>query len=82
MSGPVIVLDRLTKCYGKHRGIEDISFAVNEGEIFGFIGPDGAGKSTNHDPNFDGPAEAHRRQCLPIWAGLWSTRGRDGLSAQ
>lgn len=46
MSGPVIVLDSLTKRYGKHRGIEDISFTVNEGEIFGFIGPNGAGKST------------------------------------
>ena len=46
MSGPVIVLDSLTKRYGKHRGIENISFTVNEGEIFGFIGPNGAGKST------------------------------------
>ena len=41
-----IELDRLTKSYGKQRGIEDVSFAVEEGEIFGFIGPNGAGKST------------------------------------
>ena len=46
MNEPVIVLDELTKCYGKHRGIENISFSVTQGEIFGFIGPNGAGKST------------------------------------
>lgn len=41
MSEPVIVLNKLTKCYGKHRGIEEISFTVERGEIFGFIGPNG-----------------------------------------
>ncbi len=46
MSEHMIVLSGLTKCFGKHRGIEDLSFSVNEGEIFGFIGPNGAGKST------------------------------------
>lgn len=46
MSEPSIVLNGLTKNYGKHRGINNISFSVNKGEIFGFIGPNGAGKST------------------------------------
>ena len=42
----VIEIDHLTKCYGKHRGVEDVSFSVEEGSIFGFLGPNGAGKST------------------------------------
>jgi len=42
----IIELDKLTKYYGKVRGIENLSFAVQEGEIFGFIGPNGAGKTT------------------------------------
>lgn len=39
-------IEGLTKSYGKKRGIRDISFAVEEGDIFGFLGPNGAGKST------------------------------------
>lgn len=42
----IIVLDGLTKRYGKYRGIVNLSFSVLQGEIFGFIGPNGAGKST------------------------------------
>lgn len=42
----VIEIDNLTKNYGKHRGVEEVSFAVGEGDIFGFLGPNGAGKST------------------------------------
>jgi len=32
--------------FGTTQALKDISFSVNEGEIFGFIGPDGAGKTT------------------------------------
>ncbi|MDO5411795.1 MAG: ABC transporter ATP-binding protein [Lachnospiraceae bacterium] len=46
MSEQMIILNGLTKHYGKHRGINSLSFSVNKGEIFGFIGPNGAGKST------------------------------------
>jgi ABC-2 type transport system ATP-binding protein len=42
----IIEVNKLTKYYGKSRGIVDVSFAEEEGEIFGFIGPNGAGKST------------------------------------
>jgi ABC-2 type transport system ATP-binding protein len=42
----IIEVSHLKKYYGNARGIEDVSFAVEAGEIFGFIGPNGAGKST------------------------------------
>ncbi|MFU8870277.1 ATP-binding cassette domain-containing protein, partial [Natronococcus sp.] len=34
------------KTYGEVVGVESLSFAVEEGEIFGFLGPNGAGKTT------------------------------------
>ena len=37
---------KLTKYYGKARGIIDLDLTVTQGEFFGFIGPNGAGKST------------------------------------
>jgi beta-exotoxin I transport system ATP-binding protein len=43
---PVIETLGLTKSYGRHRGIEDVTFAVQSGEVFGFLGPNGAGKTT------------------------------------
>ncbi len=36
----------LTRGYGTRRGIIDISLEVREGEVFGFLGPHGAGKTT------------------------------------
>ncbi|WP_434308997.1 ABC transporter ATP-binding protein [Hominifimenecus sp. rT4P-3] len=41
-----IKTEKLTKYYGKARGIIDLDLQVKEGEFFGFIGPNGAGKST------------------------------------
>ena len=41
-----IEINRLTKNYGKSRGITDLDLTVERGEFFGFIGPNGAGKST------------------------------------
>lgn len=42
----IIETSKLTKYYGKSRGIIDLELVVSEGEFFGFIGPNGAGKST------------------------------------
>ena len=36
----------LTKFYGSHRGIENLSIKIMKGIIFGFLGPNGAGKTT------------------------------------
>src|SRR5437867_6008018 len=45
MSG-AITLDRVTKRYGSTRALRELSLSVARGEMFGLIGPDGAGKTT------------------------------------
>lgn len=41
-----ITAENLSKSYGSVQAIKDINLSVQEGEIFGLIGPDGAGKTT------------------------------------
>ena len=42
----MIEVEKLTKIYGTHTAIQDVSFRVAKGEILGLLGPNGAGKTT------------------------------------
>ena len=42
----LIEVKHLTKRYGSHTAISDISFSIETGKIYGLLGPNGAGKST------------------------------------
>lgn len=42
----VIEVEHLVKAFGDFRAVDDISFTVSKGEIFGFLGANGAGKTT------------------------------------
>ena len=42
----MIEVRHLTKQFGSHLAVDDISFTARKGEILGFLGPNGAGKST------------------------------------
>src|SRR5206468_4344079 len=44
--GTVIKADKLTKRFGDFTAVDHISFDVDKGEIFGFLGANGAGKTT------------------------------------
>src|SRR5690349_813068 len=86
----VIELDRLTKRYGTSRGIDDVSMAVEAGEVFGFLGPNGAGKTTTIRTLLDllhptsGRARIFgldsRRDALTIHARLGNLPGDFGYS--
>ena len=41
-----VLVEGLSKSFGTTRAVRDVSFSVQSGELFGFIGPDGAGKTT------------------------------------
>ena len=42
----IIKIDHLSKSYGEVKAVQDLSFRVKEGELFAFLGVNGAGKST------------------------------------
>ena len=45
-SGISVIIEHVSKAYNTTHAIEDISLSIGKGELFGFIGPDGAGKTT------------------------------------
>ncbi len=46
MDQPIVAVENLCKTYGSVTAVNDISFEVTSGTIFGLVGPNGAGKST------------------------------------
>src|SRR5881397_2446725 len=43
---PMIEVDKLTKRFGTFTAVDHVSFSVGKGSIFGFLGPNGSGKTT------------------------------------
>jgi len=43
---PIIETQKLTKRYGTTTAVDELSFSIKAGEIFGFLGPNGSGKTT------------------------------------
>ncbi|MGH9423391.1 MAG: ATP-binding cassette domain-containing protein, partial [Thermoanaerobaculia bacterium] len=46
MTGPAIDVEDLTRRFGDFTAVDNISFQVAAGEVFGFLGANGAGKTT------------------------------------
>ncbi|MFM2005698.1 MAG: hypothetical protein RLZZ09_1353, partial [Pseudomonadota bacterium] len=42
----LIQVDQLTRFYGDHCAVNNVTFTLQKGEILGFLGPNGAGKSS------------------------------------
>ncbi|MEK7249753.1 MAG: ATP-binding cassette domain-containing protein, partial [Bacteroidota bacterium] len=46
MTNSTIEIDKLSKSFGDIKAVDSISLNVQQGEMFGIVGPDGAGKTT------------------------------------
>jgi ABC-type multidrug transport system ATPase subunit len=46
VSEPIVKVQGFSKSYRKKLAVDGVDLAINKGEIYGLIGPDGAGKST------------------------------------
>lgn len=46
MKEPILLVERLSKCFATLDAVQDVSFCVRAGEIVGLLGPNGAGKTT------------------------------------
>jgi len=76
-----VALDGVAKRFGEVRALDGISFTVAPGEIFGFIGPDGAGKTTLFrilTTLLVPDAGAARVLGLDVVRDLWALRRRVG----
>lgn len=64
----MVEIKNLTKYYGTHAAVKDISFTVGDHEVLGFLGPNGAGKSTTMNMITG---------CLPSTSGTVTVDGYD-----
>ncbi|MBQ5334927.1 MAG: ABC transporter ATP-binding protein [Oscillospiraceae bacterium] len=64
----MVEIRNLTKYYGNHPAVKDISFTVGDHEVLGFLGPNGAGKSTTMNMITG---------CLPSTSGTVLVDGHD-----
>lgn len=70
-----ILVENLTRDYGKNRGVFGASFSIQRGEAFGFLGPNGAGKTTviRHLMGFLKPQSG---KCAIDHLDCWADRDR------
>ena len=61
----MIEIDGLTKRYGRHTVVDNLSFRCESGEVLGFLGPNGAGKSTTRKmvTGFVSPSSGSAKVC-------------------
>lgn len=67
----MLVLNELTRYYGSFLALDHLSMTISDGELHGFVGPNGRGQDHDH-AHFGHPAQAHRRH------GGFGRRGRGG----
>ena len=80
-----IEVEGLTKRYGSHVAVDDVSLAVEQGEVFGILGPNGAGKTTTLEM-IEGLRKPDAGTITVLGQSVWpdprSIQGRIGVQLQ
>lgn len=76
----IITIQKLSKCFGHKEVLKNVSVTVNRGEIFGLLGPSGAGKTTlikilTGQLKFEGRAEIMNQSCLQLGRDIYDYIG-------
>ena len=64
-----VIIQNMTKQYGKKRGVSSLSLAVEKGDIYGFLGPNGAGKP--RQSAVCSVCSVFRREASAFLKGMW-----------
>ncbi len=81
----VIIVKNLIKKYGELSAVDNISFEVNKGEVFGLLGENGAGKTTTLEmiEGLRKPTSGHIQVLdCNIWKNLYEIKQRIGVQLQ
>lgn len=60
----IIKIEHLNKCFGDVKAVNDLSFRVKKGELFAFLGVNGAGKSTTISIIYMRAVTQGQRKCV------------------
>jgi ABC-2 type transport system ATP-binding protein len=85
MAGDIIVLDRLSKTFGRTQAVDGLTMCIPAGEIFGFLGANGAGKTTTMRMlcGLVRPTSGHGTIAgLEVWQRRYEIRPKFGYVAQ
>jgi ABC-type arginine transport system ATPase subunit len=69
----ILQTNQLTKHYGRHRGIIDVTCEIQEGEVFGFLGPNGAAQTARRRGSWRNELRREQvRRCRATGKTSWS----------
>ena len=71
----LLKVENVTKCYGSHRALDDVSLSVRRGTVYGLLGPNGAGKTTliriiNHHNQFSWNRDLTSGIAINFWSRI------------
>jgi len=75
----VVEIENVTKTFGDHVAVNDLSLAVPKGSVYGFIGPNGSGKTTTTAKLAKHLGEQHKKKVMVVSCDVYRPAAIDQL---